>query len=213
MATLTHIDPDFKSVFSIEATNEPLSNSDQTPGLKECALDSYNRFLVRFTVLLVYSHFSQVIRAVELSLGIRDKHTDTALVKIPALLNVNADGDLLTSFKLFSSNNDIDWPVRKAFQDSSKILTGLTSDRKMNIALQYEPLVRSALTVKYVNLHNLPSFKITATRSYMDYQWQHNKGKANGADVALGNQIFDDHHYFVFGVRAFIHSLDHHTDP
>ncbi|KAI0766145.1 glycoside hydrolase family 5 protein [Trametes elegans] len=53
MTTLSHLHPDFASVFSIEAVNEPIMDASQTPG--------YGDF---------QKNFVEVIRAVELILGI-----------------------------------------------------------------------------------------------------------------------------------------------
>ena len=36
MTVLSHVDPNFGTVVSIEAMNEPIMNSDDTPGLGEC---------------------------------------------------------------------------------------------------------------------------------------------------------------------------------
>ena len=36
MTGITHLDPDFGSVFAIEAVNEPIMNADQTPGYGNC---------------------------------------------------------------------------------------------------------------------------------------------------------------------------------
>jgi hypothetical protein len=36
MTTLSHVDPNFSTVVSLEAINEPIMNGDDTPGLGEC---------------------------------------------------------------------------------------------------------------------------------------------------------------------------------
>ena len=36
MTFLSHLHPNFESVFSIEAANEPIMNATQTPGYGEC---------------------------------------------------------------------------------------------------------------------------------------------------------------------------------
>jgi hypothetical protein len=38
MTALSHLDPDFKSVFAIEAVNEPIQDANQTPGLQDCKI-------------------------------------------------------------------------------------------------------------------------------------------------------------------------------
>ncbi|KAF9819351.1 hypothetical protein IEO21_02239 [Rhodonia placenta] len=53
MTSLSHLDPNFASVFAIEAVNEPIMDADQTPG--------YGTF---------QKEFVDTVRAVELTLGI-----------------------------------------------------------------------------------------------------------------------------------------------
>ena len=36
MTSISHLDPDFGTVFSIEAVNEPIMNPNQTPGYGDC---------------------------------------------------------------------------------------------------------------------------------------------------------------------------------
>ncbi|CAE6439263.1 unnamed protein product [Rhizoctonia solani] len=59
MTAMTHIDPDFSSVFSIEAINEPTMDANQTPG--------YGDYQKRFV---------KVVRMVEYALGIKCPDTD-----------------------------------------------------------------------------------------------------------------------------------------
>ena len=37
MTAVSHLDPDFESVFAIEAVNEPIMDASQTPGYGDCA--------------------------------------------------------------------------------------------------------------------------------------------------------------------------------
>ncbi|KZS99377.1 glycoside hydrolase family 5 protein, partial [Laetiporus sulphureus 93-53] len=55
MTTLAHLDPNFNTVFAIEAVNEPIMDADETPG--------YGYF---------QKNFVDTVRAVELTLGIPD---------------------------------------------------------------------------------------------------------------------------------------------
>lgn len=79
MTALTHLDPDFGSVFAIEAVNEPIMDAAQTPGYGDCALSlplspcTYAHILTHpifFKLHAVQVNFVKVVRAVELSLGI-----------------------------------------------------------------------------------------------------------------------------------------------
>ncbi|KAG9097099.1 hypothetical protein FS749_007078 [Ceratobasidium sp. UAMH 11750] len=59
MTAVTHIDPDFSTVFAIEAINEPEMDYNKTPGLGD-----YEK------------NFVKVVRAVELALGVKCSDTD-----------------------------------------------------------------------------------------------------------------------------------------
>ncbi|CAE7062410.1 unnamed protein product, partial [Rhizoctonia solani] len=59
MTALTHLDPDFASVFAIEAINEPTMDANQTPG--------YGDYQKRFV---------KIVRMVEYALGIKCPDTD-----------------------------------------------------------------------------------------------------------------------------------------
>lgn len=41
MTSLAHLDPNFGSVFAIEAINEPIMNATQTPDYGECMLPAF----------------------------------------------------------------------------------------------------------------------------------------------------------------------------
>ena len=74
MTALSHIDPDFSSVAAIEAINEPIMDANQTPGYGDCTSyftlqDSHDAVIDKI-YLPVQKNFVQVVRAVELLLGI-----------------------------------------------------------------------------------------------------------------------------------------------
>jgi glucan endo-1,6-beta-glucosidase len=73
MTALSHLQPNFESVFSIEAVNEPIMNATQTPGYGECKHISNTRPVVKTRSPLgcsVQKNFVLTLRAVELLLGI-----------------------------------------------------------------------------------------------------------------------------------------------
>lgn len=45
MASLTHLHPNFASVFAIEATNEPIMDAAMTPGYGSCEPADYHTAL------------------------------------------------------------------------------------------------------------------------------------------------------------------------
>jgi hypothetical protein len=48
MTTLSHLDPYFSNVFSIEAANEPITDATQTPGYGTCTYHSSEVLLFVF---------------------------------------------------------------------------------------------------------------------------------------------------------------------
>ena len=73
MTVLSHLHPNFESVFSIEAANEPIMNATMTPGYGDCRHFSIFRSDFEFYSLIsltVQKNFVKVVRATELLLGI-----------------------------------------------------------------------------------------------------------------------------------------------
>ncbi|KAH9951100.1 glycoside hydrolase family 5 protein [Amylocystis lapponica] len=100
MTSLSHLDPNFASVFAIEAVNEPITNAAQTP--------NYGTF---------QKNFVDTIRAVELVLGILvpGVQLDTAITK-----NVSAAlTDVASASTVFNPE------VRAALAEAAPILLSL----------------------------------------------------------------------------------------
>ncbi|KAG2338783.1 hypothetical protein BDR05DRAFT_892917, partial [Suillus weaverae] len=70
MTALSHLDPSFGSVFAIEAINEPIMNATLTPNYGTCMYHSSFCYLCPHDSCTVQKNFVQVMRAVELTLGI-----------------------------------------------------------------------------------------------------------------------------------------------
>lgn len=71
MTGLTHIDPAFRSVFSIQAVNEPTQDATKTPGLGDCTLSHCSACETFMLIALtVQKNFVKTVRAVELGLGL-----------------------------------------------------------------------------------------------------------------------------------------------
>jgi hypothetical protein len=69
MTALSHLDPAFGSVAAIEAINEPIMDANKTPSYGDC-MSTTCYLVVTTEIPLVQKNFVQVIRAVELTLGI-----------------------------------------------------------------------------------------------------------------------------------------------
>lgn len=125
-----------------------------------------------------YEHFVQVVRVTELALGIIDPSAD----QLPGFFSLCGSGDLQVSINAMVTNDGIDVEVQVALKDALKILIDLAAEPGLDFPLLFEPVNRAPLAV-----------------NFMDYVWQYNEPKANGAAVAIGAQAYDDHLYYSFG--------------
>ncbi|KLO13684.1 glycoside hydrolase [Schizopora paradoxa] len=103
MTALSHLDPDFGSVFAIEAVNEVIMDASQTPGYGD-----------------YQSNFVETVRAVELSLG----------VQVPGLQAAgsttgNATTDLLQMAQELSGSNA---EISQVLSDAAPMLAWAMSD-------------------------------------------------------------------------------------
>ncbi|KAG0691665.1 hypothetical protein DFH29DRAFT_1015651, partial [Suillus ampliporus] len=107
MTMLTHLDPNFGSVFAIEAVNEPIMNAALTP--------NYGTF---------QKNFVQTIRVVELTLGIPVLSSGLSVsVSVSVSNNFTAALDVTSSASIFTAE------VQSALADAIPIL--------MEIGVQY----------------------------------------------------------------------------
>ncbi|KAH9968447.1 glycoside hydrolase family 5 protein [Lactifluus volemus] len=140
MTALSHLHANFKSVFAIEAVNEPIMNATKTPG--------YGDF---------QKNFVKTVRAVELLLGIQ-------LEGYPALQGMSIDADMKTRLEnaCTTDNSGLFSPesvVVKALTEAASILP--------DIMLELEWLVdfgacqgRAPLTTNFMDIlwqYNTPS--------------------------------------------------------
>jgi len=126
-----------------------------------------------------YQHFVEVVRVTELALGIVDRDAE----QLPGFFNIRGRGDLQNSINAMSTNAGLDVEVQVALKDALKILIELASEPGLDLPLIFKPIQnRSPLTV-----------------NFMDFVWQFNSPKVNGAQAAIGAQGYDDHLYYSFG--------------
>ncbi|KAI0249698.1 glycoside hydrolase family 5 protein [Lactifluus subvellereus] len=109
MTALSHLHPNFESVFSIEAVNEPIMNATQTPG--------YGDF---------QKNFVKTVRAVELLLEI-------PVEGYSALQGISSDGDMSTRLANACTTDspglfDPESVVVKALTEAVSILPGIIQD-------------------------------------------------------------------------------------
>ncbi|KAI0753516.1 glycoside hydrolase superfamily [Daedaleopsis nitida] len=116
MTAISHLDPDFESVSSIQAVNEPIMDASQTPG--------YGDF---------QKNYVQTIRAVEYTLGIGKPSLDLdfdfdlqlSLPNVTAAISATATGSGLLNFE-----------VQKALLSSIPIIVDLS--HKLNFKLDFK---------------------------------------------------------------------------
>jgi len=129
MASLSHLDPDFGSVFAIEAVNEPIMDATQTPG--------YGDFQVNFV---------KVVRAVELALGITVPNEGGALASRDTN---NATASLLQT----SKDLTYDFEVAQALADAVPILAEVLVELGLTSLLFNGPQLRTPLVTNFMDVN------------------------------------------------------------
>lgn len=161
MTVLSHLDPEFGSVFAIEAINEPIMDATKTP--------NYGTF---------QKNFVQVIRAVELTLGIPVPSWDVSVsVSASVSNNFTAALSATSSATIFSPE------VQAAISDAVPIL------REMGVAYGLQTIFEAS---------PFKPDRTSLVANFMDVNWQHNN-PSNPADAAIGPQAYDNHLYYSFG--------------
>ncbi|KLO07159.1 glycoside hydrolase family 5 protein [Schizopora paradoxa] len=131
MTGLSHLDPDFGSVFAIEAVNEPIMDATQTPG--------YGDFQVNFV---------KVVRAVELALGITVPNEGSAL---SSRASNNATASLLQTSKELTSSSDTE--VAQALADAAPVLAEVLSELGLASLLFNGPPLRTPLVTTFMDIN------------------------------------------------------------
>ncbi|CAE6351107.1 unnamed protein product [Rhizoctonia solani] len=224
MTNMTYQDPDFSTVFAIEAVNEPVMDASKTPG--------YGDYQKRFV---------KVVREVENRLGVQCS-SDDPIKTIPNLVspNANADAD--------------DQVIKRVLEKSSNIMENMTARRKPGssypssgiklpitlgqaeleairqghgagrlpmpmsasgaAAFTHSKQAGHAARMSGLERHSAPRRNhrkrgISATlakdanrgclmTAFMNKDWQYNN-PPNPAEAANGPQFYDAHLYFSFG--------------
>ncbi|KAI0794402.1 glycoside hydrolase superfamily [Fomes fomentarius] len=150
MTAISHLDPDFASVFAIEAVNEPLMDASQTPG--------YGEF---------QKNFVETMRAVEYILGVGDPISEMDQGHESSASNVTA-----AFSDVAQGSNRLNRQVAEALLASVPILADLST--KLNFRLDLhgitrrkEPLVANFMDVNWQ--HNNPPNPADAAIGPMGY--------------------------------------------
>lgn len=187
MTAFSHLDPDFDSVFAIEAINEPIMDANQTPGFGTCKPARLHMPQRVFDDFPVQKQFVQVVRAVEYVLGV-----DSSLT-----LDINLDLSLNFTSALTSicDSPDLEDGVASALLDSVPVLNRMVHDYgDLSYFLGWHRPNRDALTTTFVIVVSSLTF-LTMPFRFMDVNWQYNN-PPNPADAKIGPQIYDNHLYY-----------------
>ncbi|KAJ2915952.1 hypothetical protein MD484_g4479, partial [Candolleomyces efflorescens] len=163
MTALSHLDPAFRTVASLQAVNEPVMDANQTPG--------YGQF---------QKNFVQVVRAVELALGIHVR--GVAPLSGPSSSR-NVTGALSAAS---SSPNFFNSEVRQVLQDMVPVLIKVAQQLSLNLIFDQQGL-RVQLKRRSPLITN-----------FMNVNWQYNN-PSNPADAKKGPQAYDNHMYYSYG--------------
>ncbi|KAH9968445.1 glycoside hydrolase superfamily [Lactifluus volemus] len=183
MTFLSHLHPNFESVFAIEAVNEPIANADQTPG--------YGDF---------QKNFVKTVRAVELLFGIQ-------VEGYPALQGIPNNADMSARLKKASTVDnsglfDPESVVGKALTEAAFILPDIILQLNWLVDFGACQGCTSLTTRLFFSLLHLSSESYDgAISSFMDILWQHNNPE-NPANAAIGPQAYDHHIYYKLEVAA-----------
>ncbi|KAH8827186.1 glycoside hydrolase [Flagelloscypha sp. PMI_526] len=135
MTTLTHIDPAFKDVVSIEAMNEPIMDASQTPGLPQFQKD-----------------FVKTVRAVEAGLGI---FVDgSPFKKADISLTASVEVNTTAAFASVAASADVTGTnIAKVLLDAIPIVTKLAIELKLPINIfkgtNREPITTMQMDVSW----------------------------------------------------------------
>lgn len=152
------------------------------------------KFLV-LTIDLVQKNFVQVVRAIELALGMPVPGTTTKLTHSPA--NITAAITQAASLAVFSPE------VGSVLMDSMPIILKLAMQLGLNGSLDMFPnLDRDPITTRYT-FGLLAEICAHSYLSFMDINWQFNN-PSNPHDAALGPQSYDNHLYYSYVPVALI---------
>ncbi|KAG8706182.1 hypothetical protein FRC09_002543, partial [Ceratobasidium sp. 395] len=113
MTVITHLDPQFGTVFAIEAINEPEMDYSKTPGL-----DEYEK------------NFVKVVRGVELALGIKCSDTDYGKLFSDSTYTFSI------GFGILNVAKSAEPAVKEALEEIASILPNVIADLELSVDLK-----------------------------------------------------------------------------
>ncbi|CUA70591.1 Glucan endo-1,6-beta-glucosidase B [Rhizoctonia solani] len=222
MTAIIHLDPDFASVFAIQAINEPTMNADQTPG--------YGDYQKRFV---------KVVRAVEYALGIKCPDTDyqkifsnssysnsydsgflkvasqaedpfvsdvlkevaTSVTNVCRDLGIELSRNMRRSLDFSDAPSSVDMAQLKQGHGAGRGHMGVNGPVLLK---RPEPITRHLFGRQDIYVGNTSTAlnngvcRTCLMTTFPNRDWQYNN-PPNPADAAIGPQLYDAHLYFAFG--------------
>ncbi|KAG9076215.1 hypothetical protein FS749_012039 [Ceratobasidium sp. UAMH 11750] len=183
MTAITHIDPDFSSMFAIEAINEPEMDYNKTPGLGD-----YDK------------NFVKVIRLVELALGVKCPDTDySRLYKSTTTFDLG----------ILAVAKQAEPAIAEVLKEAASYLPSMLAQLRLNVPLKRalgedaDDSDSGKLSAKYCARGISTTLNKGAncqclTTTFTNKDWQYNN-PVNPTEAAIRPQFYDAHLYFSFG--------------
>ncbi|EIM86923.1 glycoside hydrolase family 5 protein [Stereum hirsutum FP-91666 SS1] len=169
MASLTHLHPNFASVFAIEAVNEPISDAAMTPGFGD------------------FQHnFVKTIRAVELILGVPIANTQPVNLGPSNTSGMNVSTAIPLAAK-YDTSGIFTPEIVSVLKDAVPMLLGIGNELGMDADI----LVLG-------DCERFGGRWSAIVTTFMDVNWQ-TDNPPNPADAAIGPQGYDNHLYYNYG--------------
>ncbi|KAI0026642.1 glycoside hydrolase family 5 protein [Vararia minispora EC-137] len=180
MTAVTHLHPNYESVFALEAVNEPFQDANRTPG--------YGDFQKAFV---------ETVRLMELVLGVYspDQYAKFGF-STSDLVSILAD---LEGSDFASASANISLSLRDLSAVDSRIFS---PNATLAVAEALPIVLEIAKELGMGHIGTWGKFKGKGgplETTFMDVTWQYTGPAANPADAAIGPQIYDNHLYYSFG--------------
>lgn len=140
-------------------------------------------------VILVQKNFVQVVRAIELCLGMPIPGHSAKLSRTHKRMT-DAMSEAASS-EIFNTE------VNAVLRDSIPIVAKLASHIGLDTARPFPNLNKDPITTRFINFECMDCVFWHLEFSFMDIIWQDNN-PSNPADAAIGPQNYDDHLYYSY---------------
>lgn len=151
MTVLSHLDSNFGSVTAIEAVNEPIMDASQTPGYGNCEFCGQFFRTPPDLYGTVQKNFVQVVRGVELALGISVPGFETQFNSLPVSVSLTAALAAIGTRNIFNAE------VASVLTDAAPIILKIANQFSLSSILNFsrKPVTASLLSTKCVDIRQV----------------------------------------------------------